>query len=279
MSFPDELLLMIASLLTKNDKLKLVLASFKWFDILADELYSKAYVNEDKLDRFLGAKVGPVFLISLAGPIRLTQRLDSQLTCALNLSARVIRLRKTKLLSLRRKHKQSPSLAGHAACTLLPIPQELLLDVVELNMWIVTGLKFDLDYWYSVLSICDPKIVFLDRVKTNDVVTLPAVSPVSPFACDFAQRWDELREAYFYGADSVPVVEGTSNELALRAGENSRPTTYAVVKTAVGGGAQSSDVTSVGLEPVLAKFTSMVPQPEDAWIGVRVSWVKENTQR
>lgn len=154
------------------------------------------------------------------------------------------------------------------------MPVEYRLDVEYVRVRF-EDLPADLDYWYTILSVCDPEGAFFTRVKKNNTVTIPASVVVSPWACDFAQRWDGLRQAYFYGADSVPVAEGVPSALALRAGARRRPASYEVFKTLVDGETASSDVTLLGLEPVMAKFTSMVPQPEDDWIGVCVEWEED----
>lgn len=154
-----------------------------------------------------------------------------------------------------------------------PYLPSLRISVDELQVWI-KKLQPDLEYWSPVLAQCNPERFLLDQDRIPGAVALPSTVQVPPASCDFSQGWQRMSSAWFYGAGSVPVQEGTSDQLALCM-RGLKPPVCWVVKVLKNGELEEHEEGS--FEAVLEQVKTVEIRANDDWIGVCVEWEEPAT--
>ncbi|KAL7417479.1 hypothetical protein BDY24DRAFT_375038 [Mrakia frigida] len=190
-SLPVELLSEITTYLEHEDKLDLALVCFRFFDLLAHELYSRVNLYADDARKFAAAKF----------------------TSTTIHSPRLARLRTMEQVVL-----FDPS--AHASrVTFEPSSASSPLAVDDLQV-VTTNLATDLQLFSPLLRHLHPVDRFVLFFPNNHDHGLPpsVVRVPSSSLFDFAEQWTKPRRVELDGPGTVPFVEGEEGEFTLSIG-------------------------------------------------------------
>lgn len=188
---------------------------------------------------------------------------------ASNDSVNLACIRDTERIFLKRRSLFGSPMSDYERLPQSPSPNTFLLNVQRLFVS-VNDLPSDLGWLERLFSLINPEDVSFSRNQG----TFPSTVSVSASAFNFAARWTRMDRASFFGAGTIPVLEGNPTELALHAVGQRHPSSYRVIKIMTTAPARTSRMTESGLETAMDVFTGMVRGMDELGIGLHVRWLE-----